>query len=291
MDFYEKLFAIMAQDAGGRGFHGPRPDLAALTADLLRADRALLLTGFPVARSDTGEMVGETDGPVGSAELAAALEALGRTVTVATDAPSRPMVSAALATAGVRASVALLPLRDTATHAAALLQKTRPQILIALERPGKGADGHFHNMRGRVIDGSVADTDCLLSLAREAGAVTVGVGDGGNELGMGALRALAPRPGGCDIAAALPADYALTAGVSNWWGPGLAALLSYGTGRWLLPSRERETAILQAVVDAGGVEGRQGLPALSVDGLPLEVHLKRLDALAALLREAGVPEP
>lgn len=291
MDFYEKLFAIMAQDAGGRGFHGPRPDLAALTADLLRADRALLLTGFPVARSDTGEMVGETDGPVGSAELAAALEALGCTVTAATDAPSRPMVSAALAAAGVRASAALLPRQNTAAHAAALLQQTRPRILIALERPGKGADGHFRNMRGRVIDDSVADTDCLLSLAREAGAVTVGVGDGGNELGMGALRALAPRPGGCDIAAALPADYALTAGVSNWWGPGLAALLSYGTGRWLLPSRERETAILQAVVDAGGVEGRQGLSALSVDGLPLEVHLERLDALASLLGEAGIPQP
>jgi len=288
MDFYKQLYTIMAHDPGGRGFRGPEPNLAALGAALKRARRALLLTGFPVAAADGRGLAGETDGPVGTAELAAALEALGCAVTAAADAPAFPLLSAALQAAGARAKAVLIPSVGTEDFCAALAGEARPDVLIAIERPGKGADGHFHNMRGGIIDPGVADTDCLLSLAHDAGAVTVGVGDGGNELGMGALQDLAPRPRGQAIAAARPADYALTAGVSNWWGPGLAALLSYGTGRWLLPPAERETAILQAVVDAGGVDGCGGQSALRVDGLPLEAHLERLGALSALLEGHGL---
>lgn len=290
MDFYKQLYTIMSHDPGGRGFQGPEPDLTALGAALKNARRVLLLTGFPVAAADGRGMVGETDGPVGTAELAAALGALGVAVTAAADAPAFPPLSAALQAAGAEAKAVLIPSVGTEDFLATLVAEVRPDVFIALERPGKGADGHFHNMRGGIIDDSVADTDCLLSLAHDAGAVTVGIGDGGNELGMGALRALAPRPNGLSIAAARPADYALTAGVSNWWGPGLAALLSYETGRWLLPTAERETAILQAVVDAGGVDGRDGQSALRVDGLPLEAHLERLKALSALLK-AHRPRP
>jgi len=287
MDFYKQLYTIMACDPGGRGFQGPEPNLAALGAVLKRARRALLLTGFPVAAADGRGLVGETDGPVGTAELAAALEALGCAVTAAADAPAFPMLTAALQAAGAEAQAVLIPAAGTEDFCAALAAEVRPDVFIALERPGKGADGHFHNMRGGIIDPGVADTDCLLSLAHDAGAVTVGIGDGGNELGMGALRALAPRPHGQAIAAVQPADYALTAGVSNWWGPGLAALLSHETGRQLLPTAERETAILQAVVDAGGVDGCDGQSALRVDGLPLEANLERLVALAALLEAHG----
>lgn len=288
MDFYKQLYAIMACDPGGRGFQGPEPNLAALGAVLKRARRALLLTGFPVAAADGRGLVGETDGPVGTAELAAALEALGCTVTAAADAPAFPLLSAALQASGARARAVLIPSVGTETFCAALVEETQPDVLIAIERPGKGADGHFHNMRGGIIDPGVADTDCLLSLAHDAGAVTVGVGDGGNELGMGALQALAPQPHGLAIAAVQPADYALTAGVSNWWGPGLAALLSHETGRRLLPTAGRETAILRAVVDAGGVDGCDGLSAMRVDGLPLEAHLERLASLSALLEAHGL---
>lgn len=284
MDFYAELFHIMTVDAGGRGLRGPMPNLEALGRSLAEAERVLLLTGFPVfGRGDAP--VGETDGPPGAAELAAALGRLGCAVTVATDAPSFPLVAAALRTAAPGAAAVLLPQSGTASFGAELLETLRPSHLIAIERPGKGADGHFHSMQGAVIDRGVADTDCFLTLARQRGILTVGIGDGGNELGMGALReqVAASVPHGEKIAALLPADYTLTAGVSNWWGAGLAALLSYETGKRLLLGAAEAEDLLRAVVEAGGVDGCTGRQDMTVDRLPLEVHQGRRQALEELL--------
>ena len=287
MNFYTELHQIMALDAGGRGLHGPMPDLAGLGRSLLNAERVLILTGFPVLSSREGAPVGETDGPPGAAELAAALGQIGCSVFVATDKVSLSLVTAALGAAAPAAKPVLIPNTGTADFTAGILQMLRPSHLIALERPGKGADGHFHSMRGKIIDQGVADTDGFLALAREQGITTVGIGDGGNELGMGALReqVAASVPYGAEIAARLPADYTLTSGVSNWWGAGLAALLSYKTGEDLLLNPEKGQELLRAVVEAGGVDGCTGMRAMTVDGLPLQVHQDRRRALRRLLQE------
>ena len=136
-------------------------------------------------------------------------------------------------------------------------------------------------MRGEQIDAIVADTDPLFSLANRRGVVTIGIGDGGNELGMGGLRPLVERsvPNGAEICAALAGDYTLAAGVSNWWGWGLAALLSVRCGRLLLPSVEEETRMLDAVLQAGAVDGALKKAARSVDGIPLDFHLRLLQDL------------
>ena len=109
---------------------------------------------------------------------------------------------------------------------------------------------------------------------------------------MGALRrqVAGSVPHGPEIAANLPADYTLTAGVSNWWGAGLAALLSHETGEALMLSPAEETAALQAVVAAGGLDGCTGRQLLTVDGLPLQVHLSRRAALKQLLNSCRVPQ-
>ena len=68
MTFYETLDSIMKQDFGGRGLLAslPASPLAAVSASLAHAKRAVLLTGFPVRMPD-GSITGETDGPSGSA--------------------------------------------------------------------------------------------------------------------------------------------------------------------------------------------------------------------------------
>lgn len=290
MDFYTELCQIMSYDAGGRGLHGPVPNLRGLGEALLKARSVLILTGFPVLpEGENSVPVGETDGPVGTAELARGLELLGCRVTVAVDAPAFPMARAALRAAGTAARLVLFPNTGCAAFGESLLDSARPEAVIALERPGKGADGHFHSMKGRVIDAGAADTDCVFATARRRGILTVGIGDGGNELGMGTLRRMTERfvDHGSQIATVLPADYTLTAGVSNWWGNGLTALLSYESGEPLLITQAGERSILQAVVDAGGVDGRTGRRTLSVDGLPLAVHLERLAMLERLIKDCG----
>lgn len=271
---------IMRQDPGKRGLAEglAREDLAALTEQLWGARRIAVVTGFPI----TGCGVGETDGPPGAVNLAALLHRLGKEVCLVTDPLSERLVraGAALRCPGVPVEVA--PLEGGEVFCRALLARFQPTHVIAIERPGKGADGHYHNARGECIDAMVADTEALL---RDAGAVTVAIGDGGNELGMGALRrdieskvSLGPL-----VCADCPADYTLVSGVSNWWGWGVAALLSIRAGRDLLPGDDEERALLAAVVRAGGVDGVTRRQEETVDSLSLEENLDILRALRALI--------
>ncbi len=287
MDFYEQLWALLRRDETGRGLARwlPAPDFDALTHTLLSAERAVILTGFPV---DCGGVFhGETDGPGGAANLARALMAAGCDATLLCGRASLPQVRAAAGVLAPGAEIVCLPDRETEAFATDLLGRLRPTHFFTVEHPGKGADGHFYNMHGGVIDAMVTDADFLLPLARRLGAVSVAVGDGGNELGMGGLRPVveAHVPHGKRLAAVERADFTLAAGVSNWWGWAAAALLSAATGRRLLPSPEEELRALRAVIASGGVDGCTGESDLSVDALPLSFHLEQLrrteDALCA----------
>ena len=57
--------------------------------------------------------------------------------------------------------------------------------------------------------------------------IFIGIGDGGNELGMGKVldRIVKDVPHGETIACVTAADYLITAGVSNWGGYALAVAL------------------------------------------------------------------
>ena len=307
MEFYHKLNEIMTYDAGGRGLRTPMPDLAAVAEELCGAERVLVLTGFPVFGED-GIARGETDGPIGASEIACTLAQLGSQVWLATDEASYDQLCAAIKVFGEETGVKVfsleeeaqprtgsfvqvlkVPSENTEQYAEEIFEKYAFTHFVPIERPGKGLCGHFCSMRGRILDEYVADTDYLLALFK---GVSIGIGDGGNELGMGKYQDLIIQQvnHGEKIAAKLAADHVLTAGVSNWWGPGLAALLSRKTGRDLLAGPATEERVLRAVVAAGGLDGCTGKPTISVDGLDLAVHLERRALVRKLLDESKVQD-
>ncbi len=279
-ELYEKLTKIVSLDPGSRGLlDALEAQDAAGAAELLRrCHTALIVTGFTIASAG----VGETDGPIGAAAIARALLLSGRGVHVLTDRWSVDAVRACLEAVGARCQTHVL--EHGSEDAPLLAQLIDPDLIIAIERPGKGRDGHFHNMRGEVIDELTADTDELLTL----GIPVIAVGDGGNELGMGNYIELIGKHVRCGarIAAAKTSDVALVAGVSNWWGWGLAAILSALEGRDLMTGRADELRCLAAAAAVGAVDGVSGKSELSVDGVLLggidEVHAP----LRAALREA-----
>lgn len=287
MKFYKTLDLIMKQDIGGRGLLAslPASPLTETASILAEAKRAVILTGFPVRLPD-GTFVGETDGPSGTANLASALTKTGCQTVVVTDSASYPLLKEALRFAAPGASLVLLPDNDTPSFIRTVLYEFRPTHFISLERPGKAADGHYHNMRGEIIDDMIADSSSFLSEAKKSGAHTISIGDGGNEMGMGTFRRqiLENVPCGNEICAVESAELTLAGGVSNWWGWGLSALLSVHTGRFLLPSEEKETELLRRVVDAGGVDGCTKQRNLSVDHLDLDIHLSVLRAVSELTK-------
>ncbi len=285
--FFDELSETLSRDPGERGLMRflPKPDPARAYHELARVRRALIVTGFPVRSALDSRVSCETDGPVGAADMAYALTRCGVATAVVSDEASFPQVRAAIDCRAPEAKLYLLKKGDPAA-AKRLAADFRPTHILSIERPGKAPDGHFHSVRGAVIDDLLADTDLLYALAREAGAIAIAIGDGGNELGTGAHREAVSRllPGGGAIAAAQDADITLMTGVSNWWGWGIAALLSARAGQDLLPSDAQQTRLMRAVLDAGAVDGVTRLRAMSVDNLALDVHLEVLGRIRASLR-------
>ena len=129
--------------------------------------------------------------------------------------------------------------------------------MIAVERPGAGADGEYHGGGGFEISSFTAKTDVLFALAQERGIATIGIGDLGNELGMGVVadEVRTHVPLGDMIAAQLAADVAVIANISNWGAYGVAACLAamlgneayFHDGRW-------EQRLIDACVAAGAID-------------------------------------
>lgn len=286
MSFYHELDKIMKQDMGGRGLLNSLPEnpISAAADSLKQARRIILLTGFPVKMAD-GSFIGETDGPSGTANLADALSKAGADVLVVTDRASFHLMEAALAFRAPEVRLSMIPDSGTEAFIKECVKTYRPTHLISLERPGKAHDGHYHNMRGETIDDMISDSSLFLSEAKRFGAVTISIGDGGNEMGMGAFHREIEEhvPCGALICTEEAADIALASGVSNWWGWGLAALLSLQTGLYLLPSEQEEAELLHQVVLAGGVDGCTKEHTETVDHLSLSIHLSVLRAVSDLL--------
>ncbi len=289
---------ILALDPGRRGIAAiARPGAAARAARALRrARRVLVVTGFTVL-PDTPE----TDGPPGAAVLGRALRLLGARVSYVTDGANARVVTAALATLGEPADVIVYP--AGAGAARALLARERPTHLVAIERPGRNRAGDYLNMRGESVAAWNAPLDEMFVCCNgvrgagsrrgwlEKGAtrlrtpVTVGIGDGGNEIGMGVARARFARKGRLQarIASVVRVDHLVVAGVSNWGGYGIAAALSRLAGRDLLHTPELERRLVEACAAAGAADGVTRRREATVDGLPLATHA----AVVELLRWAA----
>ncbi len=144
------------------------------------------------------------------------------------------------------------------------------------------------SMRGIDLTKSINPTHLLFEAAglRGPAITTIGIGDGGNEIGMGKI----PWPiirrnvnGSAAIACRISTDFLIVAGVSNWGAYGLAAgvrLLRNAPPDPHLFDPERERQLLQLMIDAGPlVDGVTRRREATVDGLPFERHAQVLREL------------
>ena len=288
MGFFKKLDEAMRYDPGNRGLlaNAPANPLDRLQEALQEITGVVILTGFPV-RLGLHNFTGETDGPLGAANLAYAFESIGVPVWLLTDEEAYWVVNAAVTRRGCKCRPLMLPRYEADEFVAAQLDAIHPSHVLTIERPGKARDGHYHNMRGGIIDAMFVDASSIIEAARERGITTISIGDGGNEIGMGALAETIEKyvPHGEAICAREVADIALISGVSNWWGWGVSALLSRMYGINLLPSDDMERGMLHEMVLAGSVDGCTKKPEETVDNLPMEVHLGVLSNVRSAMLE------
>jgi hypothetical protein len=256
---------------------------AASTLAMAPAARVGLITGFYVPQG--APPAAETDGPVGAALLAKGLEDVGISCRLATDAPCHGACAAALRGAG------LPDLLVDAVDVADMIETWRRSEIthaISIERCGRSADGAPRNMRGLDISSYTAPLDELFTAGPWE---TIAVGDGGNEIGMGALpRELIARhiDHGATIACVTPAQHLIVAGVSNWGAYALLGALAVLRAEWRKEmlaclDPELDHAVLKATIEHGpAVDGVSRVRAMTVDNLDIAVHHKKLREIRTL---------
>ncbi|KAM4723804.1 D-glutamate cyclase, mitochondrial isoform 2-T2 [Anableps anableps] len=300
-----QLERIIGDDPGQRGIAAlfVQDELLRCCLALSHASSVAIATGFPTHHLHSPP--DETDGPPGAIAIATMLLSLGKQVTLLTDSRAvemnRALVDEAVRTGVLKAAIPLVTFQDRGPDSAVRFlchhgDPSRPRFdhLVAIERSGRAQDGNYYNMRGVNVKHLVDPIDDLFVAAQNIpGVTTTGIGDGGNELGMGKLKekvkALMPKGDlvACDVAA----DSAVTAGVSNWGGYAVACglyllhtcpahqrYLRRGLGLqplasdlqdWKknLPSVQKEELFLGTLVRFGIRSGKTGNLAMEVDGL------------------------
>jgi D-glutamate cyclase len=326
---YDMIDTLLTVDLPGRGVvdiayplfreHYGRP-LFGIAAELLggavgRGDTVVIATGFP-NRVRVDPTIAESDGPVGAASMArafemglgaapvilveqsivagtmAAVQALGmRCVT-----PEQAVASARSASNLHAVAVVASPMDagDARRLADRLSAANRVAAFVAIEKGGANAAGEIHYSRGTVGTPWVSPLDPMMEVFDAAGAVSIGIGDGGNEIGMGnadgALRHVLPYgadcgcPCGQGIVPARQTDLVLPVTVSNWGGYGVGAALALALGNpGLLHDADAESRMLRAAGLAGLIDGVSGFTEPTSDGLSEEIHTSVVDLLHAVI--------
>jgi len=295
-------------------------------ARIREKDVVLILTGFPVGPFDVlqngkfvqehafrDEMLApETDGVVAAALIARAVD-LGFKArpVVLCEEECCPAAKASCAAAGLRVfddfqtsmlmphTVTVVPFTKDGDKAPAeaqrLFEELHPRAAVSIERPGRNEKGHYHMANGRSISDFVAKLDELFELVGQAGGLTIGIGDLGNELGMGALKEATRQTifygrkcqCGCGggIGTAFPADATIFGAISEDAAYAFLACLAFLTGHSeLLQSSEMELRVLEACCAGGAVDGPSGMGVPWIDYLDVQNHLHQIELMREIIQ-------
>ena len=162
---------------------------------------------------------------------------------------------------------------------------------VATDKLCRSADGSPRNMRGQDISSYTALLDDLFVAGPWQ---TIAIGDGGNEIGMGAIpRSLIARhvAHGETIACVTAARHLIVAGVSNWGAYALIGALAVLRDDWcrtLLGCLDEtlDRAVLEAMIEQGpAVDGVSRLPTPTVDNIDIATHHHILRTIRTLVEQ------
>ena len=281
----------------------------------------LIATGWP-DRPWISTEIGELDGPPGAALLGRSIHhTLGAVpVFLIEDELRDAMISTAraagFAVLGIEKSIAAAsskaPLHaasvlsfpkvpsDAAEESRRMIELHKPTAVIAIEKGSANEKGIIHNARGMDTTDCMAKVDELVKEAMNANIVTIGIGDGGNEVGMGLIhdtvRSKVPYgsrcacPCGGGIAPIQETDLLVTSIVSNWGAYGIAACLAV-MSRDVdgLHDEAMELRTLREAADAGLIDGNTGYVDPGADGIPQATHAAVITVLRQLVTNAISP--
>ena len=237
---------------------------------------AIIATGFYIRSA--GYI--ETDGPPGAIAIGRALNRLGYRVVYVTDKHGMAALEAIADPSSIVYEFPILDSQASNILASNICNKFDPSIMIAVERCGINELGKYSNMHGQDITQYTAKIDCLF----QNNITSIGIGDGGNEIGMGNLYSQVKENSKLvRFPTTVEVDELIIASVSNWGAYGLIAAISLIKDQNLLVSVEEEMEIINVLVGLGVVDGMSGKPESFVDGFDLDSNSKILQNLHSFL--------
>jgi len=177
-----------------------------------------------------------------------------------------------------------------------ILDELKPSAVITVEKMGRNEMNVYHTARGNDIGRYTAKVDLLVEEAQKKGILTIGIGDLGNEIGLGAVanvvkKAIGPLGEKCHcgcgggIVTKVGTEIPIMATMSNWGGYGVAACLAALLGKAeILHSSQVEKRMIEASVKAGTRDGATVGPTLSSDGISLEGNQAAVEILHEIIR-------
>lgn len=275
----------------------------------------LIATGWP-DRPHVNPNIAETDGPPGAGLLGMALHramdamiiflieeslvpAMERVCTSVgfKIIPSKELLAAAESRAPLHSAAVLgfpTEISEAEEVSVSLINMFPVRGIISIEKGGMNEKGVIHTSRGDDTTGPMAKIDILMKKAEERQIVTIGIGDGGNEIGMGVIaeglrqwlpfgkQCRCPCRGG--IVPITKTDFLVPAAVSNWGAYGISAMIAIlEEKREAFHSSEIEHRVLLACIDAGLIDGGSGYVSGGVDSLSPSIHMSMVNLLGTLV--------
>lgn len=256
--------------------HGPNFCQQAAKA-ILECERGVIfiLTGFYV------NGVAETDGPPGAFYMANALKTLGFHPIIISDVYCKHFFKH---DKNINTIIVDENSEKEKGYYESLLERHNPVALISIERCGRNESNQYLNMLKKDISKYTAKLDELF-LLRKSNVLTIGIGDGGNEIGMGNMKEIinSKLNNSKDelpiIPSIITADFLITATVSNWGAYGVIGYLQILTGKTVMPTFSNIVRYLEFILSKGAVDGVNKKETLSVDGYGLKVIKNIIDQL------------
>jgi len=220
---------------------------------------------------------GETDGPIGAAVVGRVLGALGWKVTFCVEREIIPAMRSLAEAAGASGDYEGLVIGG-GDHAE-LAERFDGAIFI--EKIGTNRCGVHHTSSGLASDCDDANVSGLVEGMNAAGKWTIGLGDGGNEVGFGAIvetvRELVRYGDACrcpcegGIATALATETLYAASISNWAAYAIIAAMALIRKDFdLLHTPEMELKLLELAPTVGCREGTVAEGKPFIDAVPPE---------------------
>jgi hypothetical protein len=243
--------------------------------------------------------VGENDGPIGTVVLTRALVAMGHHVRILTDPVAAEPFRGLLRAVQTEAEVLEIGLGDLAMQERLAAEH---DIFCAIERLGGNTHGIIYGATGVSRAPFRANLDHLFNTARAHGKRTLGIGDGGNEIGFGNLHPQLSQalpaytfsdvtPCGGGVYSVVETDVLLVANSSNMGANAVTAGLALlRRDLSLCHTAEQELALAHVGVGLGLIDGGNGQLRPWCDGIPPAANAAVVEVLRTIISQSLLPE-